>query len=302
MPLTVITLRNVPPSLKGDLSKWMQEIATGVYVGNFNSKVRERLWERVVQNVNIGEATLSFACRNEIGYSFKTFNTKREIIDFEGIPLVMLVNGGETNEASEELKNFSNARKFRNARKFSNRTHDKSANATYYTNYVAIDIETDGLYSDSNSIIEIGAVKFDGEDLVEFSTLIKYDGTLPEAIVKLTGITDEMLSDNGVNSQEALTEFKQFIADYDLVGFNINFDIEFINKALISINESRLTNKTYDLMRLIKKEKMFLADYKLSTCLREYDLPFNIPHRAAEDAKLIYQLSTKVNEFLKTRS
>ena len=49
MPLTVITVKTVPPSLRGDLTKWMQEIATGVYVGNFNSKVREELWERVKQ-------------------------------------------------------------------------------------------------------------------------------------------------------------------------------------------------------------------------------------------------------------
>ncbi|MDK6689903.1 type I-E CRISPR-associated endoribonuclease Cas2e, partial [Aerococcus urinae] len=54
MPLTVITMKNCPPSLRGDLSKWMQEIATGVYVGNFNSRVREALWERVSQNVGVG--------------------------------------------------------------------------------------------------------------------------------------------------------------------------------------------------------------------------------------------------------
>lgn len=36
MPMTVITLSKVSNSLKGDLSKWMQEIATGVYIGNFN--------------------------------------------------------------------------------------------------------------------------------------------------------------------------------------------------------------------------------------------------------------------------
>lgn len=34
-------LKKVPVSLRGDLTKWMQEIATGVYIGNFNSKVRE---------------------------------------------------------------------------------------------------------------------------------------------------------------------------------------------------------------------------------------------------------------------
>ena len=49
-------------SLRGDLTKWMQEIATGVYVGNFNSRVREKLWERVVESVGTGEATMSYAC------------------------------------------------------------------------------------------------------------------------------------------------------------------------------------------------------------------------------------------------
>ena len=33
MPLTVITVKNAPQALRGDLTKWMQEIATGVYVG-----------------------------------------------------------------------------------------------------------------------------------------------------------------------------------------------------------------------------------------------------------------------------
>lgn len=44
MPLTIITISKVKNSLRGDLTKWMQEIDTGVYVGNFNSKVRENLW------------------------------------------------------------------------------------------------------------------------------------------------------------------------------------------------------------------------------------------------------------------
>ena len=41
MPFTVITLKRSTPSLRGDLTKWMQEIATGVYIGNFNTRVRE---------------------------------------------------------------------------------------------------------------------------------------------------------------------------------------------------------------------------------------------------------------------
>ncbi|MDN6836187.1 MAG: type I-E CRISPR-associated endoribonuclease Cas2e, partial [Lactococcus lactis] len=88
MPFTVITLKKVPNSLRGDLTKWMQEIATGVYVGNFNTKVRSQLWERVIQSVGTGEATMSYVYRNEIGYQFETLNTQRQVADYDGIPLV----------------------------------------------------------------------------------------------------------------------------------------------------------------------------------------------------------------------
>ena len=74
MPFTVITLSKVPNSLRGDLSKWLQEVATGVYVGNLNTKVREKLWERVKDNLKDGEATISYYHRNEIGYNFETIN------------------------------------------------------------------------------------------------------------------------------------------------------------------------------------------------------------------------------------
>ena len=41
--MIVITLSKTPNSLRGDLTKWCQEIQTGVYVGNLNAKVRELL-------------------------------------------------------------------------------------------------------------------------------------------------------------------------------------------------------------------------------------------------------------------
>ena len=90
MPFTVITLKKVPESLRGDLTRWMQEISTGVYVGNYNSRVREFLWKRVVETVGNGEATICYSCRNEIGYAFGTCNTERKVIDFDGIPLVLI--------------------------------------------------------------------------------------------------------------------------------------------------------------------------------------------------------------------
>lgn len=45
--MIVVTLSKVPPSLRGDLTKWYQEIQTGVYVGSVNARVRDLLWERI---------------------------------------------------------------------------------------------------------------------------------------------------------------------------------------------------------------------------------------------------------------
>lgn len=118
MPLTVITVKNAPVSLRGDLSKWMQEIATGVYVGNFNSKIRDKLWDRVISNIGKGEATISYYCRNEIGYRFDTFNTERFVIDVDGIPLVFVPNP-ESAKKHNIQHGFSNASRNRKWRKFS---------------------------------------------------------------------------------------------------------------------------------------------------------------------------------------
>ena len=118
MPLAVITVKNAPLSVRGDLSKWMQEIATGVYVGNFNSRIREKLWDRIVANIGKGEATISYYCRNEIGYSFDTFNTERFVVDIDGIPLVFVPNP-EKKETGETKHGFSNASRNRNWRKYS---------------------------------------------------------------------------------------------------------------------------------------------------------------------------------------
>ena len=80
----------MPNSLRGDLTKWLQEISTGVYVGNINARVRDELWKRITNNIKQGQATMSFPKRNEIGYDFVVFNTKRKVIDCDGIPLVFL--------------------------------------------------------------------------------------------------------------------------------------------------------------------------------------------------------------------
>ncbi len=299
MPLTVITLKNVPKSLRGDLTKWMNEIASGVYVGNFNSKVRENLWKRVKENVKEGEATLTYAYRNEIGYFFDTINANREVVSLDGIPLVMVPVKDKKHEKVE--LGFSKAAKFRKAQKYSSRVGKKQTDADSTNkkshSYVVIDIETDGLDEMENSIIELGAYKIDGDKTEGFDCMVEYDGVLPKFIKDLTGITEEVLHDEGKSKLDALSSFLEFVGDYDVVGYAVDFDIRFINNELKKQGLPVFKNKRYDLMKYVKKEKMFLGNYKLQTVLREYGIEETIPHRALMDAKLIYQLSTKVNKF-----
>ncbi|MBD3949323.1 type I-E CRISPR-associated endoribonuclease Cas2 [Tuanshanicoccus lijuaniae] len=294
MPLTVITMRNAIPSLRGDLSRWMQEISTGVYVGNFNSKVREELWERVKQNIGRGEATLSYACRNEIGYNFETHSTERKLIDMEGIPLVFFPKEDNKEDITTDRLNYSNAARFHKVRKFKKVSFNETER-----NYVVIDIETDGLNFRNNNIIEIGAVKAEGEKLYYFHRLINTKSKIPDNIIALTGITNELLNNDGVEISVALDELLAFIGKCSLIGYNIEFDISFLNKHLKKINKLPLDNYYIDLKNIIKKEKPFLESYSLQNVLKIYGFDEIVPHRALEDAKLINNFITKVNGFLK---
>ncbi len=291
MAMTVITMSNAPVSLRGDLTKWMQEIATGVYIGNLNSRVREELWERVTQSVGKGQVTLSYATRNELGYQFMTHRTKQINVSFDGIPLVMIPT--EEDHLADGLKRgFSNQAKFRQARKYA--TKDK---ATSSAPYIVLDIETDGLDPRQDNIIEIAALRAEPDNYEEFHCFIQNERELPDEIVELTGITDQILANEGQTVAKALVDFVDFIGELPIVGYNLLFDVDFINRSLRDINKAIMKNRKIDLMSLVKKEKMFLRSYKLEDVLQAYGIDEPVSHRALKDARLTHALSTKVNGF-----
>lgn len=294
MPMTVITVTNAPASLRGDLTKWMQEIAVGVYIGNFNARIRDNLWQRVIESVGKGQATISYAYRNEIGYQFDTYRTQRENVNYDGIPLVLLPLEQKAN-MDDLSKGFSNAAKFRRSKKFSSPKRDDSVRQS---NYVVVDIETDGLHEFHNKIIEVAALKVVGNKKSSFRRLITYNDILPKDIIQLTGITDELLQKNGVPIEDALEEFRIFIGDSIITGYSVDFDIRFINQYLTSLGYPKLTNKSVDLLRFIKKKNMFLSSYRLEDVLMSYGIDEDVEHRAMSDVLVIHELAVKVNGFM----
>ena len=291
MPLTVITLKNSPPSLRGDLTKWMQEISTGVYVGNFNTKIREELRDRVVESVGSGEATMTYAYRNEIGYKFETHNSNKISIDFDGIPLVFTPNNPKENKKENKL-GFSKTAKMRKAKKYSRLKSQEKTKA-----YVIIDLETTGLDPINDRIIEIGAIRI-GKEIKEYSTIMGQEMKIPEKIRDLTGISEEDIK-KGKDEKRAINELLLFIGEDTLVGYNINFDIKFINEALKRQEKPKVKNMTYDVMKYVKNDKLFLKNYKLEMVVKEYGINEKVPHRALEDARITQKLIGKLEKLTK---
>lgn len=89
--MVVILLEKVPASLRGELTRWMIEPHPGVFVGHLSGMVRDKLWDKCCQKLREGGAIQLWATNNEQRFDIRTFGqTRRQIVDFEGIKLVML--------------------------------------------------------------------------------------------------------------------------------------------------------------------------------------------------------------------
>ncbi len=89
--MVVIILEKVPTSLRGELSRWLIEPHTGVFVGHISAMVRERLWIKVCSKLKGGGALLIYSTNNEQRYKMQMFGyTKREIADFDGLQLIRI--------------------------------------------------------------------------------------------------------------------------------------------------------------------------------------------------------------------
>ena len=90
--MIVVVLTDCPPKLRGDLSKWLFEINTGVYVGRVNARIREALWNRICENLKHGQATMVYPAQCEQKMEFRVHNTSWEIADFDGLKLTEMQN------------------------------------------------------------------------------------------------------------------------------------------------------------------------------------------------------------------
>lgn len=80
-----------PDSLYGELTRWLLEPKHGVFVGNVNAMVREKLWKRIQNSSNNTNSIMIFNTDTEQGYSLEmTGDPKRRVVDIEGVELIKI--------------------------------------------------------------------------------------------------------------------------------------------------------------------------------------------------------------------
>jgi len=164
--------------------------------------------------------------------------------------------------------------------------------------FVVFDIETTGLSALNNKITEIGAVKVkNGEVLDTFVTYVDPETPIPENIVRLTGITDEMVK-GAPKIEEALKSFLDFIGDKMLIAHNAGFDISFIRKAAEDL-KIPFTNAYLDTVALSRYVNPDLKRHKLDELAKYYKLGEFNHHRASDDAAMLAQIFFKMCEKLR---
>lgn len=88
--MTVLIVENVTTGVRGELSRWLLEPHTGVFVGRVSAMVRDRLWDKTCKACKEGGVIQIWSTNNEQGFVMRVFgNTKRDIVDYEGIQLVL---------------------------------------------------------------------------------------------------------------------------------------------------------------------------------------------------------------------
>ena len=304
--MIVITLTDCPPALRGDLSKWLLEINTGVYVGQVSARVRDKLWERITANIKHGKASMVFDATNEQGMDFRIHNTSWEIVDCDGLQLVRRHSEIRMSEQAAAAQTPSTGTSMAALHRRLNRIAgaqskkagmERVARKQHVADFTVLDLETTGLNPEQDAIIEMAALRIRAFEAKEsFNVLVQPDRPLPSEISSLTGLTEEDLKERGLVLKEALQQLLTFIGKDTLLIHNATFDLCFLKEHLARQSLPALNNRTLDTCMLARKAFLKLPDYRLSTLANYFGIDQPAQHRALADCQtawMVYRAYTQ---------
>jgi DNA polymerase III epsilon subunit family exonuclease len=166
--------------------------------------------------------------------------------------------------------------------------------------YTVLDIETTSLDSYHGEILEISAIKVRNKKEVDyFSELIKTNNEIGYFTTRLTGITNEMVEQDGKDLIYVLQEFQKFLGNDIIIGHNVNFDIDFIYDSMENNLNEYLSNNYIDTLRLSRKVLPQLKHHKLDNLIDYFELEKRDEHRALNDCILTNQVYINLANYLK---
>ena len=150
---------------------------------------------------------------------------------------------------------------------------------------VALDLETTGLNSNSDAILEVGAVRFRGSEVIEtFQRLVNPGRPIPDYVQRLTGIAPRDIQ-RAPAFPSIAPDLQDFIGADPVLGHNIQFDLRFLNSAGLE-----LTNPAYDTFDLATVLLPRLRRYALGYLAGRFGVAHDKAHRALDDAQATRQV------------
>ena len=166
--------------------------------------------------------------------------------------------------------------------------------------YVVFDIETTGFDPFNDKIIEIGAVKMKGKEIIdEFSEFVNPKIPIPKEIVKLTSITDEMVKD-APDIKTILPRFLEFCGDSTVVAHNAKFDVGFI-KQKSSDQNLEFSPSVVDTLPLARALLVNEKKFGLANLTKYFGIILESHHRAIDDARATAEVFQKFFNMIITK-
>ena len=163
--------------------------------------------------------------------------------------------------------------------------------------FVLIDLETTGLSPTQDKILEFGAIRVrESQKIDDFSRLVCQEKGVPKKITALTGIDEALVAREGQPLKDVLTDFLHFVGEDLLVGYNLTFDMRFLQEACRVCGIHPPTNRCLDLLHLARRNVLDVPDFTLTTLAARFSLDIPAPHRALNDCQILFSLYEKLKE------
>lgn len=169
----------------------------------------------------------------------------------------------------------------------------KMSNIDNIKKYTVIDLEMTGLSAKNDKIIEIGAARVRGGEIVDtISTLVNPKQHIPQRVQELTGITDSDV-EKAADMDEAVDNLLDFIGDDIILGQNVTFDYSFLKQWAVN-HKRTLSLNAYDTLKIARKCLPAEQSKKLEDLCEYFDVSRENAHRALDDAIETKQIFEKL--------